>query len=78
MTQKHEYQSELFRRLVEEGHEDGVAEAKAADVLRVLRARGLRVSQRAEARIKKCRDPRTLDRWITRAVKVSRAGELFE
>ena len=86
MTQNYQYQSELFRRLVKEGREEGrdqgrkegVAQAKAADVLRVLRARGIRVPKRAEARIGKCRDIRTLDRWITRAVTVSRASELFE
>jgi hypothetical protein len=90
MTQNYQYQSELFRRLVkqgldkgrkaglDEGRKEGVAEAKAADVLRVLRARGVRVPKRAEARISKCRDTRTLDRWITRAVRVSRASELFE
>jgi hypothetical protein len=50
------------------GRADGQAQGKADALLKLLRARGLRVSSGHRARISGCTDERRLDRWIRRAV----------
>lgn len=63
----YEYQSEFTERLRNEGAAKGRAEAKADDVLRVLRARGVEVPDDVRARIVKCADLEQLDAWLDRA-----------
>ena len=50
------------------GRAEGEAKGKADALLKLLRARALRVSSRDRARISSCVDGRRLDRWIRRAV----------
>jgi hypothetical protein len=61
----------------EEGREEGRAEGKADDVLRILRVRGLEVSDAERERIATCRDVEILDRWLDRAITVGRPADLF-
>lgn len=67
----YEYQSEFTERLRNEGaargEAKGRAEAKADDVLRVLRARGVEVPDDVRARIVGCADLERLDAWLDRA-----------
>jgi hypothetical protein len=64
---------------LEQGREVGRAEARAGDVLTVLRARGVAVPDGARARILAERDPDRLERWLERAsVAVSLAEVLDE
>jgi Uma2 family endonuclease len=51
-----------------EGEAEGATKGKADALLKLLRARALRVSSRDRARISSCEDGRRLDRWIRRAV----------
>jgi flagellar biosynthesis/type III secretory pathway protein FliH len=51
-----------------EGEAQGAVRGKADALLKLLRARALRVSSRDRARISSCVDGRRLDRWIRRAV----------
>lgn len=70
-TGTYEYQSEFTERLRNEGaargEAKGRAEAKADDVLRVLRARGVEVPDDVRARIVGCTDLERLDAWLDRA-----------
>ncbi|MBI4914641.1 MAG: hypothetical protein HY825_02245 [Acidobacteria bacterium] len=72
MSTNHEYQSELFRRLVDQGRTEGKAEA----IFAVLAARGLTVPEALAARVRACRDPDELDRLLRRAVLVRPTEEL--
>jgi hypothetical protein len=56
----------------------GRSEGRAASVLTVLEARGIRVSKAARARIERCTDATQLDRWLRRALVVAKAAELFD
>ncbi|MBF6064240.1 hypothetical protein IU500_21290 [Nocardia terpenica] len=61
-------QLERYRRLF--------AMAWAESILVVLEARDITVPDDVRERIETCTDPRTLDRWIRRAVTVATADEL--
>lgn len=60
-----------------EGKKEGKAEGKAEDIIDVLEARGLDVSEDDRARIASCTDLRQLKTWVKRAATVEKAGELF-
>jgi hypothetical protein len=60
----YEYQSDFAKKYVAQGR----AEARARNVLIVLRARGLAVSDGARERILSQKDPERLQRWLERAV----------
>ncbi|GAB3459430.1 hypothetical protein GCM10027570_43530 [Streptomonospora sediminis] len=60
-----------------EGREEGKAEAKAESVLRVLKARGITISEDNRTRITTCTDPETLNTWLDRAVDIHTADQLF-
>jgi hypothetical protein len=59
------------------GRADGQAQGKADALLKLLRARGLRVSSGHRARISGCTDVRRLDRWIRRAVTASTVRDVL-
>ena len=62
----------------ERGRAEGKVEGQATAVLEVLRARGIDVNERERERILGCRDQELLRTWLTKAVTVQRAAELFE
>ncbi|MBI5488517.1 MAG: hypothetical protein HY905_14385 [Deltaproteobacteria bacterium] len=86
MSTSHEYQSELFRRLVDQGRAEGKAEGeakgraegKAEAILAVLAARGLATPERVAVRVRGCREPAELDRLLRRAALIGSADELLE
>lgn len=43
----------------------------------VLRARGITLSDAGRARVEACSDTTTMDRWVARAVTISREADLF-
>jgi hypothetical protein len=57
---------------------EGKAAALAAAVLRVLERRGLAVTDADRARISRCDESATLERWLDLAVTAARASELFD
>ncbi len=50
----------------------------AADILLVLKARGVAVPKEIEQRIAACADPAVLSRWLERAVTAESAAEVVE
>jgi hypothetical protein len=67
----------LLRRKLEE-KEKGRAEGRAEDVVRVIHARGMQLTPTQRGRIFACRDLKTLDRWLRRALVAEKASELFD
>jgi len=69
------------QRVREEGlrrlHE-GEAKGRAADILLVLKTRGVAVPADVEQRIAACTDPAVLSRWLERAVTAESAAEVVE
>lgn len=63
-------ESELYREIFG----DGKAQGKAEDILAVLAARGIPVSDTIRARILGCADTATLDVWVRRAAVASTAA----
>lgn len=61
-----------------EGITAGQLEEKRRGILRILDARGLKVSQRMRARIAATTDADLLDRWFTSALTVTRASHLID
>lgn len=72
------YRSETSNRLRAEGHEIGVAEERAASVLRTLQHREIDVPDDAHTRISSCRDLDILADWADRAFTVAQAEDLFD
>jgi Uma2 family endonuclease len=60
-----------------EGKAEGRVEGKAEAVIALLEARGISLDQRARDRILGERDPRRLDRWITRAIVCTSVAALL-
>jgi hypothetical protein len=66
----YEYQSEFVRKYV--------SEARASDVLTVLRARGIAVPDTARDRILAQKDPKRLERWLERASVAPSVAEVID
>ncbi|MFE9737535.1 hypothetical protein [Streptomyces sp. NPDC006477] len=60
-----------------EGRAQGLAQGSADAILLVLEQRGLDVPDDVRARVTGCDDPETLRAWLTRAVTVASAEEIF-
>jgi len=54
------------------------AEVRANDLLRVLKARGLEVTDETRQRIESCKDMDVLGTWVDRAGTVSCVEDLFD
>ena len=57
--------------------DEGIEQGKAQSVLAILAARGVPVSEEAQARIRACGDLRRLDRWLIRAMSAASADEVL-
>jgi hypothetical protein len=69
--------SEYEKSYVERIHDDGKAEGKAEDVLRLLDVRNLAPSPEQRQRVTSCSDVAQLDVWFGRAATVATAAEVF-
>lgn len=70
--------SSWHREGFEKGIEQGIAQARAADVLDVLETRGLAISEEQRARVLACSDVEQLTVMHRRAVLVSQTADIFE
>jgi hypothetical protein len=82
MMKGYEYQSDFAKKYVAQGRAEGLAEgradATARDVLTVLRARGLAVSDSARERILSQKDPERLERWLEKAVVAASVAAVLD
>jgi predicted nucleotidyltransferase/HEPN domain-containing protein len=62
---------------LQEGEAKGEVKGRAADILLVLKTRGVAVPPEIEQRIAACADPAVLSRWLTRAVTAESAAEVL-
>jgi hypothetical protein len=62
----------------EKGRKEGRALALASSVLTVLEARGISITEKERRRVRSCRDPETLDRWLLRAARADAAAAVFD
>ncbi|MEV3910766.1 hypothetical protein [Streptomyces canus] len=60
-----------------EVHADGEAKGEAKAILRVLRRRGVEVSESVQERVMACVDLELLETWLDRSLVVENADELF-
>jgi len=67
------YKSYIF----EEFRDEGRAQRGAEDIVLVLEARGLDVSDEVRERVTGCDDPDLLREWLTRAVTAPSAEAIF-
>ena len=63
---------------LERGLEQGRAEQRAQDIVRILRLRGVAVSGVDQERILGCADAEVLGAWLDRAVHAARPEELWD
>jgi hypothetical protein len=59
------------------GKKEGRREGKAEDILTVLEARNLDITDAERGRITGCTDLRRLKTWVRRAVTVEKTSDLF-
>jgi predicted transposase YdaD len=64
-------------RGTQKGRKEGLQEGRAADVLMVLRTRGVPVPPEVERRIASCTDAELLSSWLQRAITATAADEIF-
>ena len=71
-----------MRRGMQQGMQKGLArgraEGRAEDVLRILAARGVHVTDEARQRILSCLELATLDRWFDRALNASTLSDVLD
>jgi hypothetical protein len=63
--------------IIEEAILKGRGDSRGEDILRVLRVRGVEVSDAVRERVSSCDDLEVLGTWLDRAVTVGSADELF-
>lgn len=68
---------ETFRQGQSEGRSQGLLRGKAEDVLVVLGAKGIAVSDAIREQIRACTDLDTLQRWLVRAVTATTAEDVL-
>ncbi|MHB1847201.1 MAG: hypothetical protein ACYCWW_20450 [Deltaproteobacteria bacterium] len=86
LMQDQKYLSAFARKYVAEGEAKGKAKGKAEGetkglcrgLLSLLAARKIKLTSVQRARVRACREPKELERWIARAAKAESAGEIFE
>jgi hypothetical protein len=61
-----------------EGKKEGKAECRTEDILLVLDARNLHVTDAERERIARCTDPKQLETWLRHAATVEKTGDLFD
>ncbi len=71
------YGEELIEQGRLKGLEQGRAQGRAEDVLRILTVRGMLVSEQVRQRILSCSDVALLDRWFDRALTSSSLSEVL-
>ncbi|WP_037852157.1 hypothetical protein [Streptomyces sp. NRRL S-340] len=71
-------QDEVRAQVQEEARAESLVRKGAEDILLVLETRGLDVSGAVRERVTACDDPELLRRWLTRAVTVPVAEQIFE
>lgn len=62
---------------LERGLEQGLEQGIADTIVRILRRRGIEVSEESEQAITGCHDRARLDRWVDRSLDVTTAEELL-
>jgi hypothetical protein len=63
---------------IEQGLEQGAANAKAQDILKVMEARGLKLTQEQRAKVTATAGITQLDAWFDRALTADTAAGVFE
>jgi hypothetical protein len=74
----YEYQSDFAKKYYGQGRDEGRAEARAGDVLTVLRVRGVAVPDAARERILAQKDPSLLERWLERAILAPSVADVLD
>jgi hypothetical protein len=74
MMKGYEYQSEFAKKYVAEG----LVEARARDILTVLRVRGITVPDATRERILCQKDPERLERWLEKAIVAESIAEVLD
>lgn len=67
-----------FRAGEAKGRAEGLTEGRAANLLTILEARALPVSEAVRERVGSCEDVDQLDRWVRKAITATRAEDIFE
>lgn len=71
------YQNAYADELRAEGRAEGRAEEAAEAILRILAKRGIVVSERAQRKIRACKDQSQLDHWLDESVVTDDVERLF-
>ena len=66
-----------FDRGEKQGFDRGKLVGQIQALLAILEARGISVDAETRGKIEACQDPAMLDRWVSRAVSITKATELF-
>ena len=74
MMKGYEYQSDFAKKYVAQGE----ANARARDVLTVLRVRGIAVTEAVRERILAEKDPARLERWLEKAAVAASVAEMID
>ena len=67
----------FFTEAHRRSYDQGKAEGKAEDLIKILKRRGMAVTDEQQRQIVACTDLSTLDRWLDRAFSVTAVDELF-
>ena len=74
MMKAYEYQSDFAKKYIAQGR----SEARAHDVLTVLRVRGIAVPDVAREHILSQKDPERLERWLEKAAVAASIAEVID
>ncbi|MCC6552453.1 MAG: hypothetical protein IT372_05445, partial [Polyangiaceae bacterium] len=78
MMKGYEYQSDFAKKYYGQGRAEGRSEARAHDVLTVLRVRGVAVPDAVREQILAQNDPDRLERWLERAAVADSIADVLD
>ncbi|MBV2365051.1 hypothetical protein ACFPZ0_05410 [Streptomonospora nanhaiensis] len=74
----YEWQSDFAKKYVAIGRKEGLAQAWAESVLKVLLARGFQVTDEQRERGLSCQDPEQLETWLVQAATAADASRVAD
>ena len=73
-----EWKSDFIEGFVQQGLEQGVAKAKAEDILKIIDARAIDVTTLQRDQVSSCTDIAQLDEWFDSALAADSAADIFK
>jgi hypothetical protein len=78
LMQTAEYKSDFFDRVEAQGIAQGIAQGETRILLKIIKSRGIRLTDEQLDQVNSCTDPDQVDLWADRALNAASANDIFK